>query len=75
MDCLALHENSSNGEYWANATHFLYCFQAFNYPFHCLMATALMSESFNLEKLIRPSKEFNDKLHNVLKKVRNLFSI
>jgi len=34
MECFALHENSSNGQYWANATHFLYSFQTFGYPFH-----------------------------------------
>jgi len=25
MDCKSLHENSKNGQYWANASHFLFC--------------------------------------------------
>lgn len=28
MDCFEIQKNSTNGQYWANASHYLYCTEA-----------------------------------------------
>jgi len=37
MDCKSLHENSQNGQYWANASHFLICSYAHSHYFYGLI--------------------------------------
>jgi len=32
MECKALYENSPNGGYWANAAHFLFCMNSYEFP-------------------------------------------
>jgi len=66
MDCLALHENSPNGEYWANATNFLYCFQVFGYPFHKELAATSFSNNAVSSKLM---PKLSYELFSALKKV------
>jgi len=43
MECLALHESSSNEQYWANASHFWFCCQILGFPFHANLSTELKS--------------------------------
>jgi len=43
MDCLALHKSSSREQYWANASHFLFCCQTLGFPFHANLAMEMES--------------------------------
>jgi len=51
MECLALHQNSSNGQYWDNASHFLYCCQVFDQLFHGQLIKEAESTNLNVAKL------------------------
>jgi len=64
MDCMSLHKNSKNGQYWANAAHFLYCNQAYGYLFVRRFLTEYNSANPNLN-----STSFDPDLMNSLLKV------
>jgi len=47
MECLALQENSSQGQFWANATHFLLCCNDLVYPLHLFLSLELQAKRPN----------------------------
>jgi len=50
MNAKSLHENSQNGQYWANASHFLICSHAHSHYFYGPIWKELETGGLNLNK-------------------------
>jgi hypothetical protein len=53
MDCIEMQKHSKNGEYWANASHYLYCTEAHGQAyFYENISRDLDSNRYPLDKLV-----------------------
>jgi hypothetical protein len=67
MDCFEIHRNSNNGQYWAYASHFLYCSEAHGQVFFPELLKYL--ENNKLSEIKELKSAFQKPFRNLLFKV------
>jgi hypothetical protein len=72
MDCFEIHRNSNNGQYWAYASHFLYCSEAHGQVFFPELLKYLKNEESLFVALKELKSAFQKPFRNLLFKVRKM---
>jgi hypothetical protein len=77
MDCFEMHRNSNNGQYWAHASHFLYCSEAHGQVFFPELLKYLNNDKSSGIKELRSAfqKPFRNLLFQVRKRKLNALKI
>jgi len=72
MDCFEIHRNSNNGQYWAYASHFLYCSEAHGQVFFPELLKYLKNDESLFDALKELKSAFQKPFRNLLFKVRKM---